>query len=241
MTKLRVRGPGYSLVRAFLWFAMTLATSVSTQSLADNIDLSLAPGINPGEVQLSWTGGVGPYQVHRSAQASVIVSSGDFIGETANFSYSDVSYPPAGGAVFYVVVDEVCGDGIVDLGETCDDGNIVPGDGCSSTCQVEVATNVTTVDLSCVAPLFFAYQDGDGPWTALNGTGGLFQFTFSSTYGAFAYVSQINTQIFTWVYLLTQTEAAGATYNNCYTPPSTKSVTGAAAGLGADDTAWFGL
>ena len=30
-----------------------------------------------------------------------------------------------------------CGDGIVDQGEQCDDGNTVNGDGCSSTCQSE--------------------------------------------------------------------------------------------------------
>ena len=30
-----------------------------------------------------------------------------------------------------------CGNGVVDVGETCDDGNTVSGDGCSSTCQLE--------------------------------------------------------------------------------------------------------
>ncbi len=30
-----------------------------------------------------------------------------------------------------------CGNGLLDPGETCDDGNTVPGDGCSDTCQVE--------------------------------------------------------------------------------------------------------
>ena len=30
----------------------------------------------------------------------------------------------------------VCGDGKVLLGENCDDGNTVNGDGCSSACQV---------------------------------------------------------------------------------------------------------
>ena len=35
-----------------------------------------------------------------------------------------------------------CGDGIVDPGEGCDDGNTVSGDGCSSTCQVETHTPV---------------------------------------------------------------------------------------------------
>ena len=31
----------------------------------------------------------------------------------------------------------VCGDGIVQSGEECDDGLLIDGDGCSSTCQVE--------------------------------------------------------------------------------------------------------
>nr|HEX4315222.1 DUF4215 domain-containing protein [Kofleriaceae bacterium] len=31
----------------------------------------------------------------------------------------------------------VCGNGIVEAGETCDDGNTTDGDGCSSTCQTE--------------------------------------------------------------------------------------------------------
>lgn len=33
----------------------------------------------------------------------------------------------------------ICGDGLLELGEQCDDGNTVSGDGCSSTCQTEVA------------------------------------------------------------------------------------------------------
>ncbi len=33
-----------------------------------------------------------------------------------------------------------CGNGVVDPGETCDDGNTNNGDGCSSTCQVENTT-----------------------------------------------------------------------------------------------------
>ena len=30
-----------------------------------------------------------------------------------------------------------CGDGSLDLGEECDDGNFVPGDGCSAACEIE--------------------------------------------------------------------------------------------------------
>ncbi len=32
-----------------------------------------------------------------------------------------------------------CGNGVIDPGETCDDGNTTSGDGCSSTCQIECA------------------------------------------------------------------------------------------------------
>ncbi|HEX7599473.1 MAG TPA: DUF4215 domain-containing protein, partial [Polyangia bacterium] len=32
----------------------------------------------------------------------------------------------------------VCGDGLVGVGETCDDGNLLPSDGCSATCQLEI-------------------------------------------------------------------------------------------------------
>ena len=36
-----------------------------------------------------------------------------------------------------VHVDPVCGNRAVEAGEQCDDGNLVNGDGCSSTCQLE--------------------------------------------------------------------------------------------------------
>lgn len=46
---------------------------------------------------------------------------------------------------------DVCGDGIIETGETCDDGNDVSGDGCSSTCQVEAGWSCPTPDAACVA------------------------------------------------------------------------------------------
>lgn len=41
-----------------------------------------------------------------------------------------------------------CGDSVQDAGEQCDDGNGVPGDGCSANCLVE-ACSVATVDADC--------------------------------------------------------------------------------------------
>lgn len=58
----------------------------------------------------------------------------------------------------------VCGDGIADWGtETCDDGNVISGDGCSSTCQYEG----------------FGGSGGGGP-VGTSGSGG-----FTGGYGGF--------------------------------------------------------
>ena len=52
-----------------------------------------------------------------SASACVLDPAGTAPGETAG-----------GGA---------CGDGVIDSGEDCDDGNTAPGDGCSGACAVD--------------------------------------------------------------------------------------------------------
>lgn len=49
------------------------------------------------------------------------------------------------------VVANVCGNHAVETGETCDDGNVISGDGCSSTCQIEV-TEVTPKEPGRQAP-----------------------------------------------------------------------------------------
>jgi fibro-slime domain-containing protein len=45
----------------------------------------------------------------------------------------------------------VCGNGVVEKGETCDDGNASGGDGCSSTCQLESGWKCPTPKAACVA------------------------------------------------------------------------------------------
>ena len=43
----------------------------------------------------------------------------------------------------------LCGDGVVDPGEQCDDDNTTPDDGCSATCQLEGTACPATVDSAC--------------------------------------------------------------------------------------------
>ena len=49
-------------------------------------------------------------------------------------------------------VPEDCGNDVTDPGETCDDGNDVSGDGCSATCQTEIAPSLrSSVDKASVS------------------------------------------------------------------------------------------
>ena len=41
--------------------------------------------------------------------------------------------------------EAVCGNGVVENGETCDDGNTIPGDDCDENCQLEPDTHVSSV------------------------------------------------------------------------------------------------
>ena len=52
-----------------------------------------------------------------------------------------------------VNLSTVCGNGLVEPGETCDDGNASAGDGCSATCQVEAGYECTGAPSVCIAPV----------------------------------------------------------------------------------------
>jgi len=78
----------------------------------------------------------------------------------------------------------VCGNGIVDAGEECDDGNNDDGDGCSANCLIEGGCSATPV-MGCLSPggsgrsqLQIKDQDTNGPgpkdkiqWKWLKGPG----------------------------------------------------------------------
>src|SRR5262249_38308552 len=65
-----------------------------------------------------------------AAPGPVTVTSGGGTASTGDLT------PPK---LFVVSPVTPCGNGVLDDGETCDDGNLVPGDCCDSTCHVEPA------------------------------------------------------------------------------------------------------
>jgi len=64
----------------------------------------------------------------------------------------------------------VCGNGIVETGEQCDDGNTVSGDGCSSTCQMD--TSATPRITGSMTPPTLELYNPTGVQLTLTGQGG---------------------------------------------------------------------
>jgi cysteine-rich repeat protein len=66
-----------------------------------------------------------------------------------------------------VALQSLCGDGIIQTGEACDDHNLVDGDGCSARCQVEPCFSCSGEPSRCVpGPAGNACPDDGNPCTA---------------------------------------------------------------------------
>lgn len=103
------------------------------------IALTMGKTATPGQVTLAWSGASAPYQVHRAGAPAGLVAPANLLARTNNTAYTD----GAVGGFFYAAVKGYCGDSIVDLNEQCDDGNTLPGDGCSALCQIEPPASLT--------------------------------------------------------------------------------------------------
>ncbi len=80
-------------------------------------------------------------------------------------------------------------------------------------------------------PVWFAYQDGTGAWTAVTGTNHVYQFNLTQSTGGFAYVwPTTNGQTQTTVDLYSQSEITGGPQVFC-PPTGTNSMHGTVAGL----------
>jgi fibro-slime domain-containing protein len=69
----------------------------------------------------------------------------------SNGSGGSSSHPFDAGAINVpTTVTMTCGNGMLDPGESCDDGNAIPSDGCSKICQVESGWSCPNVGQPCV-------------------------------------------------------------------------------------------
>lgn len=98
-----------------------------------------------------------------------------------------------------------------------------------------------SVNMACFQVLWFAYQDGTGPWTPVTGVNGVYSFNINATRGGYTYVILQGGVTQTVVQYLTRAELTTAPIDLCSLPATTKTVNGTVTGLGATDRAAFWL
>jgi cysteine-rich repeat protein len=108
------------------------------------VDASLIPpGVDPFTIQVFKDGAVIP------------PCTGPFGQAVPDPCVEEKVLQPDGDLFFVILTSDadfnfgtpICGDGITEAGEQCDDSNTVSGDGCSSTCQTEVCPTCPAIDL----------------------------------------------------------------------------------------------
>jgi cysteine-rich repeat protein len=113
---------------------------------------TVAPGQSV-ELEATPSGGLRPYS-YRWLPADGVSGQGPVVtGTPKETAVYQVTVTDSRGAqqqafVKVLVTPSVCGDGIVDPAETCDDGNTKNGDGCSSTCTLETTCQVDAASCS---------------------------------------------------------------------------------------------
>ncbi len=96
--------------------------------------LHVVPGPSGDDVTLEWTGGVPAFGIFRSADPARVDDPASRIAEHPTRRYTD----PAPGTIAFYRVRPMCGNGLLDAGEQCDDGNNYSLDGCRSDCSSEL-------------------------------------------------------------------------------------------------------
>jgi len=111
--------------------AMLLAASFVAPASADTVVLEVTHTASASEAELTWSGGLAPYQVYRASAPGSVAQRPNLIDRTSLESYLDPGAPPPGSAFYYRVLEGVCGDAIADLDEECDGADLA-GETCES-------------------------------------------------------------------------------------------------------------
>jgi len=131
--------------------------------------------------------------------------------------------------------------------QACADGATQPKTIAAATAPVVVTPSPAdmgdvTIDFSAcpVAPIWFAIQDGTGPWSQILGSSNVYRFDITSGKGGYAWVTRAGAGL--TVQLASRAELTASPILPCGAAPSEfKTVSGTLAGLAFDDVVNIGM
>jgi cysteine-rich repeat protein len=100
----------------------------------------------------------------------LVVDTGPFSTNREGVYTLDISIKPS-----------VCGNGVIEGGEACDDGNLATGDGCDGSCSIEPTP---TLGVSCTSPEPIALVEGAPGEYSASVKGGTWNRTAGGTFGS---------------------------------------------------------
>ena len=186
-----------------------------------NFSIARSGGFN-GSVSLAVTGA--------SAGLTATIEPGTTTGTTAKLVVTATAAAVAGTAALTITASSESGTAQTMTAQVV----IVP--------TTVGAGNVTADYSSCPTasrPIWFAFQDGDGAWTQVLDSAGVYRFMVASAKGGTAIVTRGSPQE-VYVSLATQAELTSAPIQRCGLPEP-RTVSGTLAGLGAGEVAYVGL
>ena len=117
------------------------STSDTSASTSNSTPGTVTNTTNPTTVTEGGSGSATDATDPTSGTTASTDSSGATAGTSSSGSGTTAETDPSGtsttGMVMTTGEPGVCGDGVMDAGEECDDGNMADGDGCSANCTIE--------------------------------------------------------------------------------------------------------
>lgn len=115
---------------------------INSVTPAGGVTCNAVVSSGPGEQRINCLGDLNNGAVYSvtilgEATAQGVISNSASVSAQGSSNFIDPRLANNGATASFLAVDSVCGDGLVEAGEQCDDGNAASGDGCSATCQYE--------------------------------------------------------------------------------------------------------
>lgn len=112
----------------------------STQTISDDNGVALREGAeNSGTIIDSFAWGEASNTFVENSPFPTNHSGGQYYARINN---QDTNNSSIDFSILNYITEPVCGNNLIETGETCDDGNIISGDGCNNNCQTEVITPI---------------------------------------------------------------------------------------------------